>query len=170
MNLRDEILREYSKKHALRIAEYACSSKGNFAELMKCFLDDEYRLAQRAAWSVSWAARKNPEIVKPHLKVIVDQLERKEVHSAVVRNCVRVLEGIDIPEKLHGEVMNVCFHFIENPSTPVAVKAFSLTVLHKLSKYYPEIKQELKVIIEERMETETAAFKSRGKKILSDIG
>jgi hypothetical protein len=81
-----------------------------------------------------------------------------------------VLEGIDIPKKLHGKVMNVCFQFIENPSTPVAVKAFSLTVLHKLSKYYPEIKQELKVIIEERMETETAAFKTRGKKILSDIG
>ena len=49
MNLRDEILKEHSKQHALKIAEYACQSKSNFKELMRCFLDDEYRLSQRAA-------------------------------------------------------------------------------------------------------------------------
>ncbi|MBS1670911.1 MAG: hypothetical protein JST94_05595 [Bacteroidetes bacterium] len=62
--------------------------------------------------------------------------------------------------------MNACFNFIETPATPVAIKAFSLTILQKLSLQYPEIKQELKLIIEERWEHETAAFKSRARKIL----
>ncbi len=53
----------------------------------------------------------------------VAQLQRADVHNAVIRNCVRVLGAIEIPE----EVMNACFKFIETPSTPVAIKAFALT-------------------------------------------
>jgi hypothetical protein len=169
LNIRDEILKEHSKTQALKIAGYACSSKKNFKELMQCFLANEYRLAQRAAWSVSWAAQKKPEMIAPYIKDLVAQLERKDVHPAVIRNSVRLFEQLDIPETFHGEVMNACFGFIENPATPVAIKAFSLTTLFNLSKQYPEIKSELKLIIEERWDTETAAFRSRGKKILSAI-
>jgi len=65
--------------------------------------------------------------------------------------------------------MNACFRFIETPSTPVAIKAFSLTTLFNLTKIYSEIKTELKMIIENNMDNETAAFKSRGKKILKAL-
>jgi hypothetical protein len=65
--------------------------------------------------------------------------------------------------------MNACFGFIENPTIPIAIKAFSLTTLYNLCKTYPEIKPELKLIIEDRWDTETAAFKSRGKKILANL-
>ncbi|MEI9912474.1 MAG: hypothetical protein WDO71_24170 [Bacteroidota bacterium] len=48
-------------------------------------------------------------------------------------------------------------------------KAFSLTILQNLSRLYPEIRNEIKVIIEERWEHETAAFRSRAKKILKEL-
>ncbi len=169
MIIRDEILKEHSRTQALKIASYACASKKNFRELMKCFMSDEYRVAQRAAWSVGWAARKNPEMIVPYIKDLVSQIQRTDVHPAVLRNSVRILELIEIPEIFHGQVMNACFQFIETPSTPIAVKAFSLTTLYNLSKYYPEIKHELKLIIEENWDHETAAFRSRGRKILSMI-
>ena len=169
MNLRDEILKEHSKPHALKIANYACESKKNFKELMKCFSDDEYRLAQRAAWSVGWAARKKPEMIYPHIRDLVAVLNKKNIHDAVIRNSVRVLQEIEIPEKFHGEIMDACFRFIESPATPVAIKAFSLTTLFNLSKQYPEIISELKLIIEDKYEHETTAFKSRAKRILSQI-
>ena len=171
MNIKEALLDDatYNKEHILKVSEYACTSAKNFKALMQCFLANDYRLAQRAAWSVSWAARKKPEMIKPHIKSLVEQLERNDVHNAVIRNSVRVLEAIDIPEALHADVMNACFKFIETPSTPAAIKAFSLTTLFNLYKIYPEIKQELKLIIEDRMDTETAAFKSRGKKILQAL-
>jgi len=171
MNIREELLKEknHTKKHPLEISHYACLSAKNFKQLMQCFLSKEYRVAQRAAWSVSWAAREKPAFIAPYIKDLVAQLQRKDVHNAVIRNSVRILEAIEIPEEFHGKVMNACFAFIEKPSTPIAIKAFSLTTLYHLSKYYPEIKQELKLIIEERWNTETAAFKSRGKKILENL-
>lgn len=91
------------------------------------------------------------------------------MHEAVIRNSVPVLEEIEIPELLQGDVMNACFGFIEKPSVPAAIKAFSLTTLFNLSKYYPEIKGELKLIIENNWNHESAAFKSRGRKILNAL-
>ena len=136
---------------------------------MQCFVDKEYCIAQRVAWSVSDVAQRKPELIQPYVKEIVQQLQRTDVHPAVVRNSVHILQSIAIPEQLHGQVMNACFNFIEKPATPVAIKAFALTTLYNLSKHYPDIQQELKTIIEERMNNETAAFISRGKKILVTI-
>ena len=171
MNLREELLKEknHTKEQALKISEHAISSPKRFKELMQCFLSNEYRVAQRAAWSVSWAAQKNPELIQPYIKDLIEQLPRKDVHDAVIRNSVRILQKIKIPQAFHADLMNSCFHFIESNTTPVAIKAFSLTTLFNLSKIYPEIKNELKLIIEERWNYEKAAFKSRGKSILKKL-
>lgn len=169
MNIRDEIEKEHSKKQALRIANYAVQNKQQFKELMSCYTHEDYRLSQRAAWSVSRAAKNKPEMIAPYINVLVKRLQEPNVHPAVICNAVSILEDINIPEQFHGEIMNACFGFIETPSTPAAIKAFSLTVLFNLSQQYPEIKPELKLIIEERWDTETAAFRSRGKKILKKI-
>lgn len=171
MNIREELLKEknHSKQLVLKISEYACFSPKNFAALMKCFLSNEYRLAQRAAWSVSWAAQKKPALIQPYIKDLIAQLPRKDVHDAVIRNSVRILQKIEIQKKFHADLMNSCFDFVASNDTPVAIKAFSLTTLLNLSEIYSEIKNELKLIIEERWNYETAAFKSRGKKILKKL-
>lgn len=171
MNIREELLKQqiHFKNHALSITEFAVSSDKNFKELIECFLSKDTRVAQRAAWSVSWAARKKLEIVQPHIGVLVDQLKRKDVHDAVIRNSLRILEDLIIPEKFHGDVMDACFQFLQKRETAIAIKAFALTVLFNLSKIYPDIRNELRFIIEENMDYETAAYRSRGKKILAKL-
>jgi|SRR5688572_9403490 len=166
MKLREEILREHSKEHALKIAGYACRSGRDFKELIACFLDNDQLLAQRAAWSVGWAARINQQMIIHHIKDVVSVLRKKNVHDAVVRNAARVLQEIEIPEEYQGEVMDACFQLLEMPATPVAIKAYALTIVANLSKNYPEIRPELKLIIEDLWEHETAAFRARAKKIL----
>ena len=64
--------------------------------------------------------------------------------------------------------MNTCFDYIISPTQKAAIKAFSLTLLQNLSKQYPDIKQELKTVIQDRWDFETAAFRSRTKKILKE--
>lgn len=168
LNIIQEIRKGHSRELAIKISEYASASSDRFHELMDCFLSNEYRIAQRAAWAVSIVATKHPSLIQPYIKVLVAQIGRKDVHNAVVRNSLRILQDVEIAEEFHGDVLNACFSFIEDPKILAAVKAFSLTILQNMSKYYPEIKAELKLIIEERWETETPAFKSRATKILLD--
>ncbi|MEJ7671291.1 MAG: hypothetical protein WKF59_00845 [Chitinophagaceae bacterium] len=71
-----------------------------------------------------------------------------------------MLQYVDIPENFQGEIMEICFSYVASPTEPVAVKAFSLTVLANLAKQYPEIMPEIKMLIDEQLPHQTAAFKA----------
>lgn len=166
MLLREEILNDRSKENVMKAARYACSSVKRFSELVDCVVSKEKRLPELASWCLGWAVKLKPLMVLPHLETVVAQMENEATSETVKRNMLRILEDVDIPESFHGRVMNACFRFVEDPATAVAIKAFSLTVLSNLSRHYPDILPELKLLIEERMPHETAAFRSRGRKIL----
>ncbi|MBI3882880.1 MAG: hypothetical protein HY305_01310 [Sphingobacteriales bacterium] len=144
MNLREEILFEHSKAQCNKILAWVGDSQQRFDELFNLFLKDEYLVTQRAAWPLSY-----------------------DIHNAIKRNTVRLLQSIFIPKKFQGEVMNICFNYVADPKEAVAVKAFSLTILGNLAKEYPEIVPEIKLLIEEQLPRQTAAFKSRAKKLLN---
>jgi len=166
MDLHKAILKEHSKAQCEKIVQYVGNDPDRFAELMKLFMGNEYRVIQRAGWPLSYCVERHPELIKPYFKQIMDRLQKPAGHNAVYRNIVRLLQVVEIPKRYHGQVMNTCFAFIASNDTEVAIKAFSLTILENLSKDYPDIKPELKLIIEERWPYETAAFRSRAKKIL----
>jgi hypothetical protein len=166
MNIKELLIAEHSKKQTDGIVKYIGADAQRFAVLMKLFFAGEYRITQRAAWPMSYCVKNHPELIKPYFKKLLDFLQKPGVHNAVARNTVRLLQDIDIPEKYQGQLMSICFDYIQDIKIPAAVKAFSLTILQNLSKKYPEILPELKTIIEEQWPHETPAFKSRAKKIL----
>jgi hypothetical protein len=96
-------------------------------------------------------------------------LDEKNVHDALVRNIVRLLQFVEIPKPLEGKIMSHCFEYIRSPSHAPAIKAFSLTILENFSKKYPDIRTELKLIIDERWPMEKAAFRSKAKNIIKYI-
>lgn len=165
MKLRETILKEHSKANCMRIVKWIGNDQKRFDKLFYLFLHDEYRVVQRAAWPVSYCVEEHPEFIKKHFSQLIKNLEKKGIHDAVKRNSVRLLQYVSIPEKFHGQVMDLCFRYITSPTEPVAIKAFSITILQIMAKQYPEIINELKLVIEERWDYETAAFKSRAKKI-----
>ena len=167
MRLRETILKEHTKANKDKIVYWIGHNQQRFDELFQLFLTGEYRVIQRAAWPLSYAVQAHPELIKKNMGKLLKNLRRPNLPDAVKRNTLRLLQDLSIPEKYHGELMNTCFTCISSPAEKAAAKAFSLTILHKLSKQYPEIKQELKAVIEDRWDYETAAFKSRAKGILS---
>ncbi len=167
MNLRDEILKEHSKAQCNKIVQWVGDSQKRFEELFHLFLTDEYRVVQRAAWPVSYCVIAHPVFIKKNFKKLIKNLAKPNLHVSVKRNSIRLLQHVDIPEKFQGEIMDICFGFVASPTEPVAVKAFSLTVLGNLAKQYPEIIPEIKVLIEEQSPHQTAAFKSRAKALLN---
>ncbi len=170
MNLREQLLLEHSKTNSELITKWIGKNKARFGGLMQLFLHDEYRVVQRAAWVLSMVAEEHMDIVQQHLAAMVHRMAEPGVHVAVKRNVVRVLQWIDIPEELQGEVMNVCFDLLADPKETVAVRCFSMTVLGNLAQHYPEIKPELRIIIEDQLEQQpTAGFKARARKVLAGL-
>ena len=170
-NLRATILKEHSKAQCTLIVNWVGASQERFDELFQLFLHDEYRVVQRAAWPVSYCVIAHPNFITKHWNSLIKNLQQPNLHTAVKRNSIRLLQDIAIPKKMQGKIMDICFKYLESPTETVAVKAFSLTVLEKLSRVYPEIIPEIKLLIEENYERETPAFKVRAKKFLkmSDV-
>ena len=169
MNLRETILAEHSKAQKDKIVNWVSNSQKRFDELFSLFLNDNSQVTQRAAYPLSYCIERNPGLIHKHFSKLLKNLQKKNLHNAIKRNTLRILELAPIPKRYHGQLMNICFEYIQSPKEFIAVKAFSLTVLQNLSKQYPEIKQELKTIIEDRWDIESAAFKSRARKILKEL-
>lgn len=169
MNIKTALLKEHSKKQCDAIVKWVGNDQKRFDELFDLFLHDEYRVVQRAAWPISYCVEKHPELIKKHFAKLIKNLSKKGIHDAVKRNSVRLLQYVTIPEKFHGQVMDICFRYITSPAEAVAVKAFSITILQNLARQYPEIIQEIKLVIEERWDYETVAFKTRAKKLLKEL-
>ena len=165
-NLREQILKEHSKAQCSKIVKWVGASQQRFDELFNLFLNDEYRVVQRAAWPVSYCVIAHPVLISKHWNKLIKNLQKANLHDAVKRNSIRLLQNIDIPKKYQGQLMDICFNYLASPTEAIAVKAFSLSVLSNLSKQYPEIIPEIKLLIEEQLPRQTPALASRAKKFL----
>ena len=137
-------------------------------ELMDCFFADDWRLNQRGAWAVGILGESQPSLMLPYMEQMIAHLKSPK-HDAVLRNTVRLWQNMEIPEVWHGEIFEICFGFITNTTTPIAIKAFSMTVCENISKNYPELQQELILAIEDQMEFGSSGVKNRGQKLLKKL-
>ncbi|WP_071836926.1 hypothetical protein [Terrimonas ferruginea] len=164
--LRSLLLAEHSKAQRDKIVHWIGEDSKRFDQLINLFLHDEDpKVIQRAAWPLSYAAIAHPKLVGKHLGKLLKNLEKPNIHEAVRRNTLRLLQDIPLPEKYHGIIMDTCFRLVTDPQQKPATKAFSLTILDKLSHIYPDIRPELLTIIDEQWDNESAAFRSRARKI-----
>lgn len=170
MNLREVILAEHSKAHTLELCTYVGDNKKRFKELMKLFLGPEYRITQRAAWIVSYCVENHPELIKPYISKMVDNLYHEGLHDAVKRNTLRIFQFIDIPEKEEGKLFDICMKFLLSSTEAIAIKAFGVTVLNNIAKKHPDLQLELKLVVEDLAQhAEEPALKVRYRRVLKDL-
>jgi hypothetical protein len=162
MDIEKALRDEHSKKQTMRIVHYIGNDKTRFKKLMDLFLNGEYRITQRAAWPLSYAAVENPKLVSPYFPKLIKKLKEPGLHPAIPRNILRTFQEMEIPEKYHGELVNICFASILNASQPAAIRAFAITVSCHICIQYPELKKELLLMLEEMNKySQQPAIKSR---------
>jgi hypothetical protein len=166
MNLRDEILAEHSKQQAAKVVNWIDGDPEKFAELMRLFLTDVYRISQRAGWPLGDAVKKHPALIQPYFRQLLRQVERDDVHIAVKRNVVRLLQFVDIPKLYEGRVFDACYRLLDDPKQPVAVRVFSMTVAAKIAKGSRELLDELRLVATKYPDIMTPGFRSRLRSVL----
>lgn len=170
MNLREAILAEHSKANTQRIAQWIGNDPEKIQKLIDILFKDEYRVVQRAAWVLSDVAEIQPGLVQQYIPELVEKLKETHAHIAVKRHIYRIFQFLELPEVIHGDLMNNCFESLINHREALAVRAFAMSILARMAETYPEICNELRLIIEDALQHETAAsFKSRAKKVLNQL-
>jgi hypothetical protein len=166
MDIRQALMAEHSKRQTMAIVEFIGDDARRFAELMKLIFAGEYRLTQRAAWSMNYCAERRPELIRPYLPKLIDCLKRDDLHDAVKRNVLRLLQHVEIPQRLAGKAYSHCVDLIDNPYEPVAVRAFALTVAARIAKSEPDLMNELRLIVRKHLPHTSVAFHKRAREVL----
>jgi len=169
MNLLEELKNEHSKGMSSRIVAYIGGNAKRFDELIRLFLKGEPVIRQRAAWPLSQCVEAHPELAKPHLRRLIDNLGTPHLHDAGKRSTVRLLQFIAVPASLQGKVAQHCFGYLSNPKEPIAVRVFSMSVLLNLSLEHEELGQELSTVLEDQLPYSSPGFASRARKVLKAI-
>jgi hypothetical protein len=169
MDLREEILKEHSRRQATKIANWIGPDKRRFKQLMELFLKGEYRVTQRSAWIVGCCADRYPYLITPWLRAMIKRMQEPGVHGAVKRNVVRILQFVEIPKPLLGTVVSLCFDYLGSPDEAIAVRALSMTVLLNASQKEPDLKNELKSMIELMLPNAEPAIQARARHVLKRL-
>jgi hypothetical protein len=167
MNIREQLLVEHSKDNTDRIRKYIGVDKDKLQELMDCFFSNTYRVSQRSAMVVSSVFDHTPQMINPYVLSLIDGLAEPNQHIAIKRNALRILQSVPIPEEKTTVLFDHCLENLIQKNEPVAVKAFSMTVMLQICKSFPELKKEVIPVLEIELErNESAGVLNRGKKVL----
>lgn len=168
MVLKEALDAAISSAQNKRIVEWVGDDRKRFAEVMEFFLNGNLRENQRAAMAVGVVGERHPKLLYPYLEKMLDALEHPN-HDAQVRNTLRSLQFIDVPEEHMGRVTNYCFEYLGSPNYPVAFRAFAMTVLYNISVKEPDLMPELKLVIEDVIPHGSAGLKARARNVLAQI-
>lgn len=169
MNLIQALASSNSRESTNRIIRWVGKSPVRFGKLVDAAVKGSPMIQVRAAWPLSYCVEEHPSLVKPYLKALVKGLPDKTRHGSYRRSVARLMQYVDIPKSLQGEVATHCFGYIANPQEEPAIRVFAMTVLENLAKVNPDLQGELRLTLEDQLPYAGPAFTSRARKILKRL-
>lgn len=74
-----------------------------------------------------------------------------------------------VPEENESEAIDLLFSWLDSPETTVTLKSRSARVLMKLAGKYPELKNELRLVLERQMDRNSRTFYRLSKRIIDEL-
>lgn len=168
MDIATQLLTELSRRNTDLIAHYIGNDAEKFHHLMDLLFHGKAPIPQRAAWVVTHIAEKYPELCLPFIEPIILHLEKFE-HTGIHRCLLRFISEMDIPESLQGQLYDICYQWLMDKHAPIAVKVHCMQILFNISEVEPDLKHELRLIIEELTDHESAALRSRSQYLMKKL-
>jgi hypothetical protein len=139
-------------------------------KLLTFALDKDHVISNRAMWVLNHCADINFESVKPfHLKLI-NHLKNKNLHSGVIRSVLGIFQEQPVPKKTKAFMLDKCYEYIKNPTEAIAARAYAMTIVFNISKPYPDLLQELSIVLTHlNITQESAAINAKVRNTLKAI-
>ena len=168
MDLKEILKNSISKNRVNEIVDDILANPEKIKALMECYFDTKSGTDLRASWVLSYVARKNHKLVESYYTKVINHL-KKDIHTGILRNTIRIFEDVEIPKKIEGSLYALCLDLIIDTKMPVAVGAFSISVATKIAMKHHALKSELREVLILMEDHGTAAFQYRRTKTLKAL-
>lgn len=161
----DDFLTNSSRKIVDEGAAYVHSTMGAFDQMMQKAFENEGKESWRAARIIDISCEGNEKLVRPYIQDICMRLPK--LNESSQRSFLRLFSRLDTKEfgNQGGFLINFCFEALTHMNKPVAVKAISMTIIHRFGAEEPDLLNELKLVIEDMAEYMSPAFKGRARQL-----
>lgn len=167
--LKSELTNEIRAFKAPYLAKYILENNLT-DELMKYALNSNHLLSSRSLWVLGHMSDIDNSVIPPFYSKLILNLKNKNLHNGVKRNTLRLFQDYSVPKKHETFMLDKCYEYITNPKEAIAVRAFAITVVFNISKQFPELLNELKLVLEEINKPEEGpGIKSKVKNTLKNI-
>lgn len=168
-NIKDALLPDIREFKAPALAQKIINSN-QISELVLLAFEKDHLLSSRAMWVFGHCSDIDYNCTKPYHLKLINNLKQKNLHNGVIRNTLRLFQRHSVPKKTESFILDKCFEYIKNPSEAIAVRAFAITVVFNISKPYPELLNELLIVLNHLSETEEGpGIRSRVKNTIKAI-
>jgi regulator of extracellular matrix RemA (YlzA/DUF370 family) len=168
MNYQSQLAKEHSRYNTDKIAKAISGNAVEFKKIIDIIYKEEAPLPQRSAWLLAVVNDKHPELLKPYLKLFINTVQGFKI-AGIKRGMLNVLAEHEIPKKLQGKLINICFDNILSNEETLAIKVFSLQCIGNIAKEHPELIPELKAAIEDQLPKTTAGFHARARLVMKEL-
>ena len=164
MDIKAQLLSELSRDNI----DYTIQALGNdpvyFKMLVALLFEEPDTLPMRASWVMEGLTEKYPELIIPYKGMLIRNL-RRYTHQGTCRNILKILSRMEIDEKYHGILLDVCFDWLKEEGRSVAEKVFAMQIIANHLPLYPDLSNEFYEILEDELPKNTPAFAARVKAV-----
>ena len=169
LNIKDELLPDIREFKAPALAKKIINSN-QISDLVSLAFEKDHLLSSRAMWVLGHCSDLDYDCIKPYHIKLVNNLKQKDLHNGVIRNTLRLFQKQPVPQKTESFILDKCLEYIKNPAEAIAVRAFAITVVFNIAKPYPELINELLIVLNHLSETEDGpGIRSRVKNTIKAI-
>ncbi len=165
MDIADILSERHSRDKTRAFADRIARDRKLFQQLVQFMLHGESPIPERAAWMMDFCTQSHPQCLEPYVTEISEALSALP-HHGTRRTVLKMLCLYDIPPSHQGMVVDSCFNWLIAPEETVAVKVHAMQLIYNISLSEPGLQEELIMVIQDQMDLNTVAFRSRGKRLL----
>ncbi|TLX73651.1 hypothetical protein E9993_14420 [Labilibacter sediminis] len=167
-NLEKQLSAPASKTNTLLLTQYILDNPQVIDTLYQLIWSGKKNIQWKATWVFEHVFLDNPELIDPYIGDMIKRFDSINSDGAK-RHISKILSLSDITKNATGELINTCFAWLISELIPVAVKVHCMQILFNICTEYPDLKHELKEVIEAQLPYNSAGFKSRANKILKEL-
>lgn len=169
--VKELISRIVGTKGADWVAGAVCENELLLGKLIYFSFQDDQKLAFHSSWILSKAHEKTPDIFTPYLSRIIQNLN-KLLNESAMRSFLKILSVTDlsgISVKDHGILADLCFKLLKSTTSAIALKAYSMEILYRLTLIYPELTTELVFAVRPVCDNDSAGVASKARSVLKKL-
>ncbi len=161
------LLEDVSDNNRKTWSEFIIKNKVPVVELVSLVFE-QHPVGMRFMWMIGHIADTHPSVLLPAARSFFE-VRHKVTFAHYERSLAKLFYYAGIPVEIEGKVIDELFKWLVSSESDVSTRTFAVMALQRAANKYPDLKPELKAVIEDQLSKNSISFQKKAKKILSEL-